>query len=452
MRIQKLFAVNTLFLLSGTLCSVQGQIAWDGTGDGTSWTDPSNWVGNSLPGGGDTVNMEGSNYTVTYNGNETIAAMDLKSTGDVTLNVDGGVLTLGSLIIGNGFTASSGTKRINVSGGAVNASGGSWQHLGGDSSTGILDISGSGSVSWGGWGPLGLGANAEGQLIVRDSGTFSDHTFYINSASDGDSTVTVQDDGAILNTHLYMENGAAGAVNNVNLSGNGLMSLSDFTFIANGAEDTINWTGGTLFVQNGAIVDEWGTAAFEVGTDSTLNLGDGATHLFTDGLTVTTDGTLGTGKNSATQATIDNSGGTADFTLQNGATIDYSINGNDNSSDTLLFTSNLLADFGTAPTTLNLLVDVVAGDVKQTAGPFAIFDFGGAVPTGWDIIDWTITTAPGTRLSSEGSFIVGDGLNGLAVGQIGLSGFEAFAIPEPSTAMLLGMGAMVMLLRRRIRR
>ena len=95
----------------------------------------------------------------------------------------------------------------------------------------------------------------------------------------------------------------------------------------------------------------------------------------------------------------------------------------------------------------DLIVDVVAGDVKQSAGPWTVFNNASPI-SNFDAGNWTISAADGTRLSSAGTLSI----NPLDNTQIILSGFEAFSIPEPSTAMLLGMGAMVMILRRRIQR
>ena len=326
-----------------------------------------------------------------------------------------------------------------------------------------------------------IGRDGIGSLTIRNDASWTKTTgvldFDMTGGAATSASLTVQDN-AVLAARLVTFGGAGGDAT-FSLSGNAQVSMDSSITISDGdgdeavsisggsltaptltisldgpgaGADSFSYTGGDITAGH-ATVNLPGSQVFTVANNSTLSLGDGGTHLFTDGLTIASDGTLGTGNNSATKATIDNSGGAATFTLANGATIDYSINGDvadaSLASDTFTFLSN--SNFGTAPTALNLIVDVVAGDVKQTAGPFPIFDFGGAAPAGWDSIEWTITAGDGTRLSSPGSVIVGDGSNGLAVGEIGLSGFEAFAIPEPSTAMLLGMGAMVMLLRRCMR-
>ena len=299
----------------------------------------------------------------------------------------------------------------------------------------------------------GADAGTTGSATVTQSGgSVSAGQFNLGGNESNANSIWNADGGTLSGGAFIRLSGSTGLG-----TGQGVLNIDGGDVSANSLQNNFSATGGKLTLSSGSLTvsgvidyDDPDGAAFNVGSTATLNLGQ-ATHVFDHGLSVVGGGTIGTGNNSATVATIDNTGGSADFTLQNGATIDYSIRGTDNTSDTLSFLSNADADFGTAPTALNLVVDVVAGDVKQTAGPFAIFDFGGTAPTGWDSITWTITTAEGTRLSSPGSVIVGDGLNGLAIGEIGLSGFEAFSIPEPSTAMLFGLGAMVMLLRRRIK-
>lgn len=62
-RVLLICLLNIFFFLSNA------QITWDGGGDGTSWSDPANWVGDVVPGTSDNVLLDNSvvpgNYTVT---------------------------------------------------------------------------------------------------------------------------------------------------------------------------------------------------------------------------------------------------------------------------------------------------------------------------------------------------------------------------------------------------
>ena len=255
---------------------------------------------------------------------------------------------------------------------------------------------------------------------------------------------------SVVNQNGHTVNASAGEIGNgsiYNLNNGGALEIvggwsgnntSDLNFGTGGNGQNVSLSvGGSLQINNA------NNNVFTVGSGSSLSLGQN-THLFADGLTATNGGTIGTGNNSAAVATLDAASGAV--TLENGVTIDYSINGETSSSDEWIINSDL--DIGAAPMIVNLVVDVVAGDVKQTAGPFTIFDWSaGTGPTlgEFNNITWNVTGAEGTRVSSIGT-ITYDSINGL----IELDGFEAFSIPEPSTAMLLGMGAIVMLLRRRM--
>ena len=232
----------------------------------------------------------------------------------------------------------------------------------------------------------------------------------------------------------------------LNADGTSGSGTGNFNFGASSLGENVSLT-----VLGTAEIDNANNLEFIVGSGSSLILGgDNANHIFADGLTVANGGTIGTG-NQAVTANI-NSG---TMTLTDGATIDYSINGETGASDSWVINSDL--NIGIVPLTVNLLVDVVAGDVKQSAGPQVIFDWtGGTGPSPGEFgnITWNITASDSTRVSSIGSVIYGQGLgvNGLEVGQIGLSGFEAFSIPEPSTTGFLLLSGVGIAVRRWVQR
>lgn len=326
-----------------------------------------------------------------------------------------------------------------------------------------MDITPTGSLTIGGSGLGGFEGNiwmawthgttaADSSIINVDGGSFEAMNVSSGMQRTGDHTeINVFNGGSFLITQggLNWQNGSgASQTQDLSISGAGsTFTVNNHMQVSGGADLMTLDTGGTLTA--GRITyDARDNSVFTVGADSTLNLGSGGIHTFTDGLTIDTGATLGTSVNDVSTATV---GDGAAFTLNNGAIIDYSINGNLGGGTGDLFdfsgTSQLILN---AAHTYELVVDVVAGDVKQTAGPFEIFS-GNWTVTGGSLSPsmFNITTASGTRLSSEG--IVELGIDA-QTGSIVLSGFEAFSIPEPSTAMLLGMGAVVMLLRRRMRR
>ena len=501
--ILKISAVALACGLVSTFSAHAQTRVWDAGVNATWDTATANWTGSTYANGNDVQFLDAGAGTVTTFG--TISPGSILVDSSATYTIVGAISGGGSLIkngtgqlnlssnnsFTGGVTVNEGTLGLEngaigangpltVNGGYVNVSAhDSYDNLAVSSLSGTggliavgrrtFTINQSTDTTYAGniQNENGVGGNSPTLVVKSGTGTLrlTGYNFYTQRTDINGGTLLV--DGELysggsqwysdVNVNNLATLGGSGKVlgDSVNVnSGGTLRPTAGEEFLVGGtlnvnAGATVDFNGGTLTATGQVNWNDGSTVT--VGNGSQLNLGN-ATHTFTDGLTIQADGTLGTGNNSATPATIDNSGVAAIFTLTSGATIDYSIRGTDSTSDTWNFVSNLDANFGTAPTTLNLVVDVVAGDVKQTAGPFAIFDFGASVPTDWDSIGWTITAAPGTRISTYGSVIVGDGLNGLDVGQIGLSGFEAFSIPEPSTAMLLGLGAMVMILRRRIRR
>ena len=205
-----------------------------------------------------------------------------------------------------------------------------------------------------------------------------------------------------------------------------------------------NWCLGEGTASGNGIIDLRGNAVWTGGNAILMNLAAAATLKVAGNAQMTTgNGTIGTGNNSASVASVATIG-TGMLTLNGGTTIDYSINGETGLSDQWITNAGLTLDAGAS---YSLIVDVVAGDVKQSAGPWTLFDNVGTI-NNFVPANWTITAADGTRLSSTGTL----SLDALDDSKLILSGFEAFSIPEPSTAMLLGMGAVVMLLRRRIKR
>jgi len=87
--------------------SSRTQIKWDGGGDGTSWSDNLNWVGDVLPAAGDSVLLDNSarngNYIVLLpNGSVTIVAISILPFPGNNIRV---VLPSSNLLMANAFVA-----------------------------------------------------------------------------------------------------------------------------------------------------------------------------------------------------------------------------------------------------------------------------------------------------------------------------------------------------------
>lgn len=272
----------------------------------------------------------------------------------------------------------------------------------------------------------------------------------------GSTAVNQSAAGSVIANRININNsGGATAFNTYNMNGGSITLSGNLDAApANGSNFNFGLGGNGVGVSLSAArvqINNQNNNVFTVGAGSSLILsGNNANHIFADGLTVANGGTIGTGNQAAT-ANITS----GVVTLQDGATIEYGINGETGASDTWVINDDL--DIGVAPLNVNLLVDVVAGDLKQSAGPQVIFDWTGGTgpsPSEFANITWNITGAEGTRVSSLGTVIYGEGLgvNGLEIGQIGLSGFEAFSIPEPSTTGFLLLSGVGITVRRWVQR
>ena len=415
-----------------------GQNIFDGSTD-DAWEDPTNWNTGLVPLPGETAYIvDSANIPVfsSASGTQTLGQQQVgfNGFGLSTFNITGGELNA-QLHIAQGGNAQG---IVNLSGGTVNM-GAALHYIGQNDGTGVggeMNVSGTATWNWDGGALWMADAVAAGKASVDLSGTSVTSGGIMGMDRLGNADFTVRDNASA--TFLQLDFGG-GSSATLTLSDTATLRVGTLNMSDGAGTETLNFNGGTLSVGT-ANVDLEGTTEFVVGTGATLLLGDNS-HVFTDDLRVATGGTLGTGNNSATAATIQ----TGMLTLDSGANIDFSINGETSVSDTWSPDAGLtLSDSAT----YNLIVDVVAGDVKQTAGPWTLFDTttgGIAGMTDFNTITWNITAADGTRLSSTGDVVLNGSL-------IQLDGFEAFSIPEPSTAMLLGMGAVVMILRRRMRR
>lgn len=103
--ILKTLTVLACVLFAGTLFAGEkrGVISWTGGGDGTSWSDPANWSGGSVPGNSDAASITISGgATINITTDIAISSIFLgpgsPSGSTFTLNIDGAEVTLGNNI------------------------------------------------------------------------------------------------------------------------------------------------------------------------------------------------------------------------------------------------------------------------------------------------------------------------------------------------------------------
>ncbi len=97
-------------------------ITWNGSGDGTTWTNPANWIGGVMPGPSDEAVIGSSSQTINVSGSITVGSV----VSGAPLDITSGSLTVesGTSQANNGLTVSSGASLIATGTGTTwNASG-----------------------------------------------------------------------------------------------------------------------------------------------------------------------------------------------------------------------------------------------------------------------------------------------------------------------------------------
>jgi hypothetical protein len=128
MKTIRILLIAAIVLLGAAECFSQS-IVWNGNGDGTSWSNPQNWVGQQVPGAANTVfitNGMGSNVVIS----STVAVAGILCGKALTISggslaVSAGTSSLqGALSMAGGATLSaSGSGTTLTSGGSVSADG-----------------------------------------------------------------------------------------------------------------------------------------------------------------------------------------------------------------------------------------------------------------------------------------------------------------------------------------
>lgn len=244
-------------------------VNWDGTTG--SFTDPTNWVGDSVP-------VAGDNATIANGGTAIIADGDIinvseltpgsgdddggRGVGSGTLNITGGQVTVsGWYNPARWSNDASVTGTVNQSGGTVTT-----HILGladGAGNTGIYNLSGGSLtvtsttnesllIGMGGadstFNMTGGTLDAQGQVWIANGGTNSKGTMDISGG-----TVTFND-------WVAVGRDGTGSNGTMNISGtaNITKTAAKGNFVLNGYSSTLNQTGGTLTVQSETWIAEFG--------------------------------------------------------------------------------------------------------------------------------------------------------------------------------------------------
>ena len=137
---QKILTVLTAITLAGVASTQAALTTWDGTGDGTNWTDGNNWGSNSVPGVAETMEINNAvvDFNTTFSSTIANGSNVIKLLGTTQLNLTGGSLSFQA--------GATNTSPLAIASGAVlNISGGSHNLFGryGVSQTGTTRVTGS---------------------------------------------------------------------------------------------------------------------------------------------------------------------------------------------------------------------------------------------------------------------------------------------------------------------
>lgn len=267
--------LTAIFIL--LVLSTFGQKTWDGGGDATSWSDPVNWNGNTLPTAGQTVTISRTaSATIDVDGNFTCAGLTIALTGNdngnrtLQLNIPGGnTLTVNGMVnIDNPSTRDARTKTcfINVVG-VLNANGG----VSMTSTSGINNKVSSLRISGG-------TVNCTGDIDMNAASPRNDITF-----TTGTLNVTGNISGGTINE----------GTGTVNYNGNnpqnvGVYNYYNLTFSGTGTKTLA--TGNTIQIAadwtNGAPATLAGTASTTIGGNITgsgsITMGSGTIAVIGD--------------------------------------------------------------------------------------------------------------------------------------------------------------------------
>ncbi|MEI7865669.1 MAG: autotransporter-associated beta strand repeat-containing protein [Chthoniobacterales bacterium] len=400
-----------------------------------AWSNAATW--NTPPVNGASASVSGSNTVTFQAGDSYIGGYSIYTGLDVgqnfranpgsgVLNVTGGTLRTGSLLVGHDGVGYGGT--INVSGGQMIIDGGTMLFGWGASSS--LNVSGSGTVTMSGTLDIGnpyfiFGHVATSSLNITSNGTVNiqravtvqtGSVVDVNGASStlnfsgaanlnlvAGSKITAENGGNInmsggqvtINGGEGLWLGAAGTTGTLNLSGGTWTQTGELRLgVFASGNGVVNQTGGVF--ELGSNIDVWGSSAssYNLSGGTFRLLGNYAINNYSGGSSFNI-----TGASAGTNGNVTVDTGTNNFTVYNTSTFD-------NASATLTKTgAGTLTFSGSQLQIANGALDMQAGTI-ETASSLAI-GIGGSSATG---------TMSGGRLRTgyiqAANFIIGYGQTG----------------------------------------
>ncbi len=314
------------------------------------------------------------------------------SVGNV--NISGGTVSNGGeLWVGQGAGS---TGNLNISGGSVTA--GNWIAVGRESSTGVVNLSGTGSLEMTGV----VDANAQVTVGTGDG---------------GNGTINISDSATLTTTKMILGENTPTSVGIVNQTG-GMTIVSVNLDVQGAGTGTYNLSGGTLQATN----IDGATGTFDITGTGRLQ----GVSVFTGNLTQA-GGTVAPGMSPGTMTVTGNysqqAGGTLEIEIDSASSYDILSVGGD---------VNLLGD-----------LDIIAMAGLSTNDIFTIIDNTGVNPLTGLFANHAMS---GEQFLEDGylwqiDYGVGSDANDVTL--------TVLAIPEPSAVVMVSLGALLIFRRRR---
>ncbi len=403
------------FVASASIASAQ---EWDGdAGNPGDWNDATNWVGDTLPGVGGNVVVGGAvlpNATANISGslsNPTIndfrIGADAAGGANGTVNQSAGSLTVqGWALIGIDSAAGNtgNTGSLNLSGTAafdvdVTQNGGAQEF----------------HVGLGG----GTGASNQGFVTVADQASLFFPRGYIGT-NDGNTGTMTQTGGSVTANDWLSVGRDGGATGLYTMSGGTLTITNDGLTIGenNGATGTMDVSGSSIIETPNLQVGRFGG-----GAEGTLSIDGSNVLLVTGNMRV---------------------GGDAAAETDTTGNIEFIADANGVSAITA--TGDLLLNTGASVGSSNLSVDLTADSdfalwgATGTLQEILLIDYAGALLGNFTgLTEGSIVDIGGGKTATI-SYVGGDGTDVV---------LQVFAVPEPSSMIVLGLGALALVSRRR---
>jgi len=418
-------SIGTFNFSSGTVnCNSEYWVGQGGTSIGTNNLSGSallnvnSWVAIGRAGGNGTLNISGNaTFNKTTSGNTGNFIVGDNSVGHVVQTGGTNFIAGGDLWIGQGTGNGGGNGTYDLSGGVVTVNN-SWLAVGREGGTGVLNISGTGSMIKAGGGNVSLGHNSPAVATINQTGgsflCANGETWLGENAAT--ATWTISAGTATFGVFHLAQNSDATAT--VNLNG-GVFTATEVSMPSFGSS-TFNFNGGTLraatgtatFMQNlstadiqagGAFID---SAGFDITIPQVLSGGGGLTKIGNGTLTLSA-------ANAYTGTTVVNAGklalpttsssASSGITVANGAGLNVVVAGALNTQfvggNATLNTNTLNFDLGSfgVPTTAPLALGAVTINRPVTVNIAS----GTPIPVG------AVPLIQYASVSGPGSFVLG---------------------------------------------